>query len=175
MTNKGRTGSVTSKKGKVTARRIVTGIDIEGAASDEVLQTALEAMDHLQTGGVSGAEGVEVSEEIVTGFRYLNPQAPDREQFMAELRQLRAELAALSQEAGVPPAAADAVESLDEVIAEAKQEEPRARRIINRLRETVEFISDVGKALDAAHKAGPLILEAIPVAMGLYQVAQALF
>jgi nucleotide-binding universal stress UspA family protein len=175
MTNKGRTGSVTSKKGKVTARRIVTGIDIEGAASDEVLQTALEAMDHLQTGGVSGAEGVEVSEEIVTGFRHLNPQAPDRQQFLAELQQLRQDLAAVAREPDVPREAAAAVEALDGALVEAKKEQPLVKVIVNRLRDTVEFISDAGKALDAAHKAGPLILKAIPVAMGLYQVAQALF
>jgi uncharacterized protein HemX len=132
-------------------------------------------MNHLRTGSVSGTEGVEVSGEIVTGFRYYNPQAPDRQAFLAELQQLRQELAALSQEAGVPAETGEAVKSLDEAITETQQPQPAARRIINRLRETIEFISDAGKALDAASKAGPLILKAIPIAMGLYQAAQALF
>jgi hypothetical protein len=83
MTDKPRTGSVISRSGKVTARRIITGVEIEGAASDAVLKAALEVMDRLHTGGVSGAQGVEVSEDIVTGFRHLNPQAPDRESFVA--------------------------------------------------------------------------------------------
>ncbi len=175
MTDNPRTGSVRSKSGKVSARRIITGVDIEGAATDEVLKAALEMMDRLSTGGVSAAEGVEVGEDIVTGFRYLNPQAPDREAFVAELKALRETLAELQKQ---PEAAADAeaaATSLDDAIGEAQKKEPLGKLIVRRLRDTVEFITDAGKALEAADKAGPIILKAIPTAAALYQIAQNLF
>jgi hypothetical protein len=43
------------------------------------------------------------------------------------------------------------------------------------MRDTVEFITDAGKALEAADKAGPLLAKAIPTAVALFQVAQTLF
>jgi hypothetical protein len=175
MSDKPRTGSVTSKSGKVSARRIITGVEIDGAASDAVLKSAIDLMDRLHSGGVSGATGVEVSEDIVTGFRYLNPQAPDRESFVAELKALREALAHVQEQ---PEAAADAeaaARSLDDAIGEAQKKEPLGKLVVRRLRDTLEFVTDAGKALEAADKAGPLILKAIPTAAALYQIAQTLF
>jgi hypothetical protein len=175
MADQPKTGSVTSKSGKVTVTgKIVTGFDIEGAASDAVLKTAFETMQHLQTGDVSGAKGVEAG-EIITGLRYLNPQAPDHDSFVAELKALRDELAGLAGEADAPDEVSNAIESLDETLAETQKEKPLAKRVINRLRESLEFISDAGKALDAASKTGPLIVKAIGTATVLYRAAQVLF
>lgn len=175
MSDQPQSGSVTSKSGhiKVTGK-IVTGINIEGAASDDVLKAAVEAMKSLNTGQVSAALGIEAG-EIVTGLQYLNPQAPTREDFAKDAKALRAELAALTAQPDTPAAAKHAVESLDEVIAETEKEQPVTRRVINRLRETLEFITDAGKALDTAHKAAPLITKAIGTATILYTAAAALF
>ena len=156
----------------IKARDIIAGVKLEGALSDETIRAALETLDHLNSGDVIAKETLEVSGEIITGFRYLNPHAPDKTQFLAELADLRRDLAAITQLEESPPEAADALESLEEAIDEAQSEKPRSRRIVSRLRETVGFISDAGKALDAAGKAGPLILKAIPVATGLYHIAQ---
>jgi len=102
MADQPKTGSVTSKSGKVTVRgKIVTGMDLEGALSDETLKAALETMRQLNTGDVSGAEGVEAG-EIIVGFRYLNPQAPTKEAFTAELQALRQELAGLAAAPDAP-------------------------------------------------------------------------
>lgn len=175
MADKPKTGSVIAKKGKVTARNIIVGMDIQGAAGDEVLKTALETMQHLRTGHVRGAEGVEASGDIVVGFRHLNPEAPDPESFVAELRALRQALAGLQRE---PEAAANieaASEAVDDTIAEAGKAAPLPKKVVNRLRDAVEFITDAGKALDAAGKAGPLVVQAIGTATTLYRMAQALF
>lgn len=175
MTQEPQTGSVTSAAGKVVATgKIITGIDIEGAASDAVLQSALEAMQRWRTGGVSGYQGVE-AQQIITGFRYLNPQTPDRSSFLAELQALRQALAGLAAQPDSPAEAQAAVEALDQAAAESQKEQPLAKKIINRLREAVEFITDAGKALEAAGKAGPLIIQALTIAAGLYQAAQKLF
>ncbi|MCK6624797.1 MAG: hypothetical protein L6R45_06435 [Anaerolineae bacterium] len=175
MTQESQTGGVTSAAGKVVATgKIVTGVDIEGAAGDAVLKTALEAMQRWRTGGVSGYQGVE-AQEIITGFRYLNPQAPDRDSFLAELQALRQELAGLAAQADSPAEAQAALEALDEAAAESQKAQPLPKKIINRLREAIEFITDAGKALEAAGKAGPLILQALTIATGLYQAAQTLF
>ncbi len=173
MTDKPRTGSVTAKN--IRARRIIAGIEIEGAASDEVLKAALETMDRLSTGDVRAAETMDVSEDIVTGFRYLNPQSPDREAFVAELQALREVLADLQSEPEAASEVEAAAQSLDTAIAEAGKKEPLGKLVVNRLRDTLEFITDASKALEAADKAGSLILKALPTAAVLYQIAQTLF
>ena len=173
MADKPRTGSVSAKN--IRARSIVTGVDIEGTASDEVLKAALEAMDRLSTGDVAATETLEVSEDIVVGFRYLNPEAPDRESFVAELGALREMLADLAKAPEAASEIAAAAGSLDDAIDEAAKKEPLGKLVINRLRDTLEFITDASKALEAANKAGPLILKALPTAAALYQIAQTLF
>lgn len=173
MTDKPRTGSVTAKN--MQARRIIAGVEIEGAASDEVLKAALGAMDRLSTGDVRATETMDVREDIVTGFRYLNPQSPDREDFVAELQALREMLAELQEG---PEAASEleaAAQSLDTAIDEAGKKEPLGKLVVNRLRDTLEFITDASKALEAADKAGSLVLKVLPTAAALYQIAQTLF
>ncbi|GIK38023.1 MAG: hypothetical protein BroJett011_18560 [Chloroflexota bacterium] len=175
MSQESQTGGVTSAAGKVgVTGKIVTGIDIEGTTSDSVLKTALETMQRLRTGSVSGYHGVEAT-EIVTGFRYFNPQVPDKKSFLTELMTLRQDLANLIADPNSPTEVKAALEALDEAATETQKEQPLARKIVNRLRETVEFISDAGRALEAAGKAGPLILQALAIASGLYQAAQTLF
>jgi hypothetical protein len=173
MTDKPRTGSVTAKN--IRARRIIAGVEIEGAASDEVLKAALEAMDRLSTGDVRAAETMDVSEDIVTGFRYLNPQSPDREAFVAELQALREVLADLQKQPGAASEIEAAAQSLDTAIEEAAKKEPLGKLVVKRLRDTLEFITDASKTLEAADKAGSLILKALPAAAALYQIAQTLF
>jgi len=165
-------GDVKAKNIKVTGK-IVTGIDIEGSASDAVLKAALETAQHLQ-GSVIAKETLEAG-EIIVGLRYLNPQEPDIESFKKELQALREQLAGLATEVNIPAEVGAAADSLGEVVAETRKEQPMTRRVINRLRETIEFITDAGKMLDAASKAGPLIAEAIGTATLLYQAAQVLF
>ena len=175
MVQRKKTGSVISTGGKVTTRRIITGIDIEGPVDDEVLKIALEVMDRLATGDVSGTEGVEVSEDIVTGLRYLDPQAPEQEAFLAEMKALRETLAELQKEPEVSAEVEAAGKSLDEAITEAEKEKPLRKMVLNRLRDTVEFMADAGKLLETAPKAGPLVAQAITTAAMLYQVAGTLF
>ena len=173
MADKPRTGRVSARN--IKARNIITGIDIEGAASDEVLMAALEAMDHLSTGDVTATETLEARQDIVVGFRYLNPEAPDRESFVAELGVLREMLAEVQAQPGAAPEVQAAADSLDDAIAEAGKKEPLGKRVVNRLRDTLEFITDASKALEAADKAGSLILKVLPTAAALYQIAQTLF
>ena len=174
MTDQPQTGRV-SAKGNIKARNIVVGIDLQGAVGDEVIKAALGVMQRLRTGDVHAGGDIELIGEIITGLRYLNPQAPDRDSFMAELRALRDELAGLAGEADAPDEVSNAIESLDETLAETQKEKPLAKRVINRLRESLEFISNAGKALDAASKTGPLIVKAIGTATVLYRAAQVLF
>jgi hypothetical protein len=94
---------------------------------------------------------------------------------VAEIKTLAQELAALAGQPDSPPELHGAAEALAEAAAEAEKEKPLAKRIANRLKETVEFIGDAGKALEAAGKAGPLIVQALGTATVLYQVASTLF
>jgi hypothetical protein len=170
MTNQPKTGKV--KAESIKARSVVTGIDVSGA-DDATIQTALELMKTLQTGDVIAEGGIELSGDLVTGL-----SAPkDRQEFMVQARALRQQLVTLAAEPGIPERAAleGAVASIEEVVIETGKTEPLRRRVINRLRETIEFIGDAGKTIDAAHKAGPLILQAVGTATVLYQAAQVLF
>ncbi len=175
MSDQPQTGSVFSQSGKVTARNIITGIDLQGDVADSVVKAAVETMRSLATGSVSGAQGVEASGDIVTGLRYLKPEAATREDFVKELEALRQELAPLAAAPETPREIEAAVESIDLALAETQKPEPLKKRIVNGLRDTVEFITDAGKVLDAADKAGPLLAKAIGIATMLYRAAPLLF
>jgi hypothetical protein len=165
-------GDVKAKNIEVSGK-IVTGVDIEGAVSDAVLKAALDTAQRLQ-GSVTAEEKLKAG-EIITGLRYFNPQKPDRESFVKDLKVLREQLAGLTADPNTPAIVDRAVKALDEAVAETGEKEPLASRIRNRLQETLEFITNAGKALDAASKAGPLIAQAIGTATVLYQAAQVLF
>jgi hypothetical protein len=165
-------GDVKAKNIKVTGK-IVTGVDIEGAASDTVLKAALKTAQQLQ-GSVIAKETLEAG-EIITGLHYFNPDQPDRESFAKDLKALRQQLADLTAEPETPAGVGRAVRALDGAIEETEEKEPLASSIRNRLQEALEFITNAGKALDAANKAAPLIAQAIGTATILYQAAQILF
>lgn len=172
------TGSVTSKSGKITiGGEAVTGIKLQGAVSDETLQAAIKTLQAMQTGGISGAKGVEIKGDFVSGlhFTYFDPEQPTPDSFLAELKLLRQQVAELAGGPDAPAEAGEAVRSLDETISEAEKEKPLARRVIGRLQEAVGFITDAGKALETAGKAGPLIAQALATAAVLYQAARGLF
>jgi len=122
---------------------------------------------------------MEVRGDIVTGvsvrLHYLNPQAPDRESFVAELQSLRATLAELQKQPQAPAEVEAAAKSLDEAIGEAQKKEPLGKLVVRRLHDAVEFIADAGKLLETADRLAPLVGKAISTAVVLYQVAQALF
>ena len=158
------------KAKNIKARHIVTGIKIDGAVSDETLQTALKLLESNTFGDIIVEENIEASGDVVSGFQYTNAA-----QFNAGLTRLRENLQTLTQQPDVPAEARDALDSLDDAIAEAKRPEPRRTRLINRLKETLEYITTAGKALDAAKKAGPIIAQAVATAAALYQAAQTLF
>lgn len=175
MSKKSRTGSITSASGKISARKINTGIMIEGVADDKVLNAALKTMNQLNTGNIEGVLGVEVSDEINVGFHYLNIKNPDRKSFIDELESLREILTSAQEEPNTSIETNPAIESLDETIIEAKKEKPLGKRVINRLRETLEFITEAGETLDIATQAGSVIAKAIPLTIALYKIAQKLF
>jgi hypothetical protein len=120
---------------------------------------------------------VEIKGAFISGlsFQYFDPEHPTSEDFLAELKLLRQQVADLATEPEALTEAQAAISSLDETIAEAEKEKPLVRRVISRLQETVGFITDAGKALEAAGKAGPLIAQALGTATVLYQAAQTLF
>ncbi len=166
-------GDVKAKGNIEVTGKIVTGVDIEGAVGDEVLKAALDTIEKLK-GSVEAGKDLKAG-EIITGLRYFNPDQPDRESFVKDLKTLRQQLADLTADPNTPATVGRAVKTLDEAVAETEEEEPLASRIRNRLQETLEFMSKAGKALDVAGKAGPLIAQAIGTATVLYQAAQVLF
>lgn len=176
------TGTVKAAGDMSVGGDIVAGILLEGASNDEVIRAALETVSRINigsTGDVTSGGRMEVRGDIVTGvsvrLHYLNPQAPDRESFVAELQSLRATLAELQKQPQAPAEVEAAAKSLDEAIGEAQKKEPLGKLVVRRLHDAVEFIADAGKLLETADRLAPLVGKAISTAVVLYQVAQALF
>lgn len=168
---KRQTGSVTGKS--IKARDIVTGIKAEGTLDSAVLQDALQFLQHFDTGDVKAEEDLEAS-DVITGIA-LKGESLDQEALLAEMKSLREAVAELQKQPEAAAEAKAAGESLDRAIAEAEEEEPLGKMVLNRLRDTVEFLTDAGKLLEAADKAGPLVAKALGTAAMLYQVAGKLF
>jgi len=171
-----KTGGVYAEGNIEVENDIVVGLKIQGAADDETVKIALDAMERIQPGSVRAGKDIK-AKSIITGvsLQYFDPDQPDRDSFLAELQALRQQLSELAGSSDVPAEVGEAVSSIDEVVTETQKDKPVTKRIVNRLRETVEFIGDASKVLDAASKAGPLIAQAIGTATILYQAAQVLF
>ena len=177
MAQKARTGKV-NVNGK--ARDIVTGLKIHGLTDDAVVQDALKMMQRFDTGDVTVERRGEASGDIVTGIRVdlhvlVDLQAGGHEAFLAELKALRETLAELQKQPAAAAQAEAAAKSLDDAIGEAQKKEPLGKLVVERLHDTLEFVTDAWKVLEAADKVGPLIAKALLTAAALYQAARTLF
>lgn len=173
MAQRKKTGDIISEEGDINAGDIVTGLKATGDLSDSVLQDALEVMEHLNTGKVQAKGDIE-AERIITGV-VVESKITNVEELLAVMKALRETLAELRKEPEASAEVEAAGRSLDEAITEAEKEKPLGRMVLNRLRDTVEFMADAGKLLETADKAGPLIAQAITTAVMLYQLAGTLF
>ena len=173
MAQRKKTGDVISEEGDINTGDIVTGLKATGDLSDSVLHDALQVVEHLNTGTVQAKGDIEAV-RIITGV-VVERKITDVDELLAEMKALRETLAELQKEPEVSSEVEAAVKSLDDAITEAEKEKPLGRMVLNRLRDTVEFMADAGKLLETAPKAGPLVAQAINTAVMLYQLAGTLF
>jgi hypothetical protein len=69
----------------------------------------------------------------------------------------------------------DAQEALLKAETELAGDQPHGNRVVRRLKEAAELLTEGAKATDAARQAGHALLKLAPVAAALYQIATNLF
>ena len=69
----------------------------------------------------------------------------------------------------------DAEEALEKAEAELAKEEPQGGRIIRKLKEATDILTEGARAAETAQKAGEAVVKLAPVAAALYQIATQLF
>jgi hypothetical protein len=175
MVDEFRTGSV--RAGNIVGK-VNVGVTISADDAD-VVNAALAQIKRLQTGSVivggTISGDVNTGIKISAGLRHVDPENPTIEALVAELRQLREELAGAEFEDGPPREVEEAVKSLDVAAEEAGKEQPLARVVVARVKEAVEFLTDAGKAVEQLGKAGAVVANALPTALALYEAATRLF
>lgn len=101
----------------------------------------------------------------------------NRDEFAAQLKELEALLQQAIAAKELPTAhdAETLVEDLQDVVKEAKAEQPRRSRITRRLEDMTEIVDSAGKVAEAAGKTGAFMLKAAPILAGLAKAVQMLF
>lgn len=122
--------------------------------------------------------GGRVRAENIAGRDIIIGQVPQsREEFndqLAALRQLLTEAIA-NKEIPDERDAADALEEVENALAEAEAAEPRASRLKRYLEGAAEILQGAANATTAAGKAGLAVLKAAPIAAALVQAIKVLF
>lgn len=122
--------------------------------------------------------GGQVRAEHIAGRDIIIGQVPGSQaEFNDQLAALRQLLAEAIANGEIPDErdAADALEEVENALAEAATEEPRASRLKRYLEGAAEILEGAAKATTAAGKAGLAVLKAAPIAAALVKAAQVLF
>jgi hypothetical protein len=160
---------------RIEAENVVQGAqllggDLAGAADAVALAEALR-QGSITAGSIQ-------ARNVVSGFQYIaDPSQATPEELQKEVASLREQLAAavaageLDQTADVE----DAQEALEKAEAELSKAEPQGGRIIRKLREATDILTEGARVADAARKAGQTVVNLAPAAAALYQISTQLF
>ena len=174
--NNGEQGKVGGIRAKtIKADNVVQGVQQLGgdlADADKAVRLA----EALRSGSIS-ADSIE-AKNVVAGFQYIADPAqatPDElRQEISHLRQqLAAALAAGEIEAGAD--VEDVQDALDKAETDLAQPQPQGNRVIRKLKEAADILTEGAKATEAAQKVGQALIKLAPVAATLYQIATKLF
>jgi len=168
-----KTGGI--RAGKIVADNVVDGVQVQGgnaASAAELIRLA----GAIRSGGITAKE-IQAG-NVVTGMQYIADPA------LATVDDLRKEIGALRErvegaaEAGEFPDendAEDAVLELSEVARELEKPAPAGKRIVRRLNNLSDILTQSGEVLQAAGKVKSKVIELAPYAAGVWVTAQAVF
>jgi hypothetical protein len=146
------------------------GGDLTNAAQAVALAEALQ-------GGRISADSIE-AKNVVAGFQYIaDPAQATPDELRQEVAALKEQLAAALAAGEVAATAdvADAQEALDKAENELAQEQPQGNRVVRKLKEASEILTEGAKAADSAKNIGLKLIQLAPIAAALYQIAVKLF
>lgn len=169
-----------SSQGGIVARTIkadnvVQGIQqLGGALSDSAGLVALA--EALSQGRIT-ADSIE-AQNVVAGLQYIaDPARTTPDELRREINQLQQQLAKAIREGELAETAdvADAQEALDRAEKELKQEKPEGGRVVRKLKEVTDVLTQSARVAEAAGKVGVMVIKLAPIAAALYQIATKLF
>lgn len=168
----GQTGGI--RANRIEAENVVQGMQQLGGDLSQVADV-VKLVEAISKGGIT-ADNI-LAKNVVSGLQYIaNPAQATPEELRKEVAQLRQELnAALASGETPPPDVTDAQEALKTAESELTQEKPRGNRVVQKLRETTELLTESTKTANAAGQLGKTLIKLAPVAAVLYQIAVKLY
>ena len=173
----GRTGRVSSRRGKIKAEGINTGLAIDGAIDQAVITAALACLSHLQTGDVEAARGIETAGTINVGVHYSNQPNRASSDLTAALESLRSTLVGGTDDASRPEAFAQAVVTVDQILdgVAGLADVDAAPLVRDRLRQLIVLLTRTGDTVYKAGETAGSIGTALNAALELYKSAHTVF
>jgi len=172
----GNNNRVDVQKGGIRARQIIAENVVDGVmASPEALAqagTLVKLAREIERSGIS-ADTIK-ARNVVSGL-YI-PAAQNLAELRQEVARLREQVQAAiaAREIADTVDAADIAEALDSAAEELAKPEPKAQRIVRKLKEAAELLTGAAEAATAAGKVGLAVVKLAPVAMMLWKLAEAL-
>lgn len=165
-----RTGSVASRRGRVKAARINTGLTMEGAANSDTLRAATEALGRLRTGDVSAGRGIDSAGEINVGISYQAAAGTDAAEIGQRLLSVR-QLLDTAAARGGPAEVGLAASLTDQIVASLgaghqEQGQPKAERV----RELVSVLSRAGMTVETASACASAVAAALNIALDILTI-----
>lgn len=159
----------------IVADNVVQGMqqiggDLSAAAEAVALAEALR-------GGTISADSIK-AKNVVSGLQYIaDPANAAPDELRRQVAELQRQLAEALADAQIEGDAdmEDAQDALNQAETELAQEQPHGRRIVRKLKEAADILTEGAKTTDAARKAGVALVKLAPVAAALYQIATKLF
>lgn len=169
-----------SSQGGITARTIkadnvVQGIQQLGGGLSGA--SGLVKLAEALSQGRIAADSIE-AKNVVAGFQYItDPSQATPDELRQEISQLRQQLekAIRDGELAATGDVTDAQEALEKAEKELAQEKPEGGRVVRKLKEVTEVLTQSARVAEAAGKVGVMVIKLAPIAAALYQIAQKLF
>jgi len=160
---------------RIEAENVVQGMQQLGGDLTNAADAAILA-EALSRGSIT-ADSIQ-AQNVVAGFQYIADPA------LATPDELRQEVAALQEQLAAAIAAGELepngdMEDAQNALAAAETElagsQPQGSRVVRKLKEAADILTESAKATAAASKAGLALVKLAPVAAALYQIATNIF
>jgi hypothetical protein len=161
-----RTGNVTSRRGRIKAQSINTGLTIEGSAGDDAVHAATEALTRLRTGDVEAARGIDSAGQINTGISYDLAAGSKTTEIARHLLTLR-QLLDSAAEGDAPVEVSVAASLADQLISWTEQGTDDGHTWVERLRELVHVLASAGMTVETASACAVAISTALKLALDI--------
>lgn len=169
----GKTGGI--RAGKIVADNVVDGVQVQGgetASAAEMIRLA----GAIRSGGITAKE-IQAG-NVVTGMQYIaDPASATVDDLRKEIGALREQVEGAKEAGDFPDEndAEDAVLELSEVARELEKPEPVGKRIVRRLNNLSDILTQSGEVLQAAGNVKSKVIELLPYAAAVGVTAQAVF